>query len=387
MSNPSETVVQVLTPAGRGAIALLRLTGPHALELAGACFRPRRALASLRHAATGRLLYGDWVDDGEVVDDVLVCRVDEAGFEVEVSCHGGPVVVRRVVASLSRRGAVASAGGGTSPVWPASARIERLALDRLPAAKTERAVRFLLAQRSVLPQALDDALRRIREDDNIDASEAVRPLLAQTDAARRLLEGQSVVIAGPANAGKSTLFNALVGREAALVSPHPGTTLDWIEAEIEIDGFPVSLVDTAGFFDAPTALDAEGVRRAEESMLAADLVLLVIDGADPRRQCRLDDLLIRPGGAPVDVVLNKCDTWNATRPLDADARFSRAARISATTGEGLDGLIASLSRRLGAAEFDETAPTVFDSTLAERLRKLEAAPVEALLDEVRRRFF
>ncbi|GIK16583.1 MAG: tRNA modification GTPase MnmE [Planctomycetota bacterium] len=387
MSNASETLVHVLTPAGRGAIALLRLSGPRALELAGACFRPRRASASLRHAATGRLLYGDWVDDGEVVDDVLVCRVDEAGFEVEVSCHGGPVVVRRVVASLTRRGAVASAGGGTSLAWSASTRIERLALDGLCAAKTERAVRFLLAQRSVLPRALDDALRRIREDDDIDASEAIRPLLAQTDAARRLLKGQSVVLAGPANAGKSTLFNALVGREAALTSPHPGTTLDWIEAEIEIAGFPVTLVDTAGFFDAPTALDAEGVRRAEESMLAADLVLLVIDGADPQRLARLDDLSIRLGGAPVEGVLNKCDLGNADHAVDADARLSRAARISATTGVGLDRLIASLSRRLGAAEFDETAPTVFDSTLAERLRELEAAPVQTLLDELRQRFF
>ncbi|MCG3132668.1 MAG: tRNA modification GTPase MnmE [Phycisphaerae bacterium] len=384
MSNPSETLVHVLTPAGRGAIALLRLSGPRALELVGACFRPRRASASLRNAPTGRLLYGDWTDDGEGVDDVLVCRIDEAGFEVEVSCHGGPVVVQRVVASLKRRGAVVSAAVGTWPVWPAFTAIERRSLDRLPDAKTERAVRFLLAQRSVLPRALEDALRRIRDDGA--AIEAIRPLLAQTDAARRLLEGQSVVLAGPANAGKSTLFNALVGREAALTSPHPGTTLDWVEAEIEVAGFPVTLVDTAGFFDAPTALDAEGVRRAEERMRAADLVLLVIDGADPQRHSRLDDLWIRLGGAPVEVALNKCDVWSAVAPVETDARLARAARISATTGAGLDRLIASLSRRLGAAEFDETAPTVFDPTPAERLRELEAAPVEALLDEVRRRF-
>lgn len=386
MSNPSETLVHVLTPAGRGAIALLRLSGPRALELTGACFRPRRASANLHDAATGRLLYGDWVDDGEGVDDVLVCRIDEAGFEVEVSCHGGPVVVRRVVASLTRRGAIPSAGGGTSPAWPASTRIERLALDGLCAAKTERAVRFLLAQRAVLPRALKDALRRIREADDIDAGEAIRPLLAQTDAARRLLEGQSVVLAGPPNAGKSTLFNALVGREAALTSPHPGTTLDWIEAEIEVAGFPVTLVDTAGFFDAPTALDAEGIRRTEERLRAADLVLLVVDGADQRRVAQLDELSVRLGGAPVEVVLNKCDTWNAPRLSDLDVRFEQATKVSAVTGEGLDRLIAVLSRRLGAAQFDETAPTVFDATLAEQMRKPGTAPVEALLDEVRRGF-
>jgi tRNA modification GTPase len=372
MSEPGVTRVFVLTPPGRGAIAVLRLEGPDAAQLAESCFRPRRGASRFSQTSPGTLVYGNWLDGTEVIDDVLACRLDVAGCAVEVCCHGGPRVIERIVRSLVAAGADASVPSGhPSQPWETHNHLDRLILDLVPAAKTRLAVRFLLTQRRLLPEALHTMIGRFRAGDPSAYS-----------AARALLDGVRIVIGGPANAGKSTLFNALVGREAALTSPHPGTTRDWIEAEIDLCGFPTTLVDTAGFHDHPEALDTEAIRRATEQVRRADLVLLVIDGADPQWSQRVTGMIRRLNVAQVLVVLNKADARPTIPSSATTERSDDPPWISARTGEGLNRLVESLLDRAGLSEFNVGMPTAISSELETALRGLAENPSGRLLDEL-----
>jgi tRNA modification GTPase len=161
----------------------------------------------------------------------------------------------------------------------------------------------------------------------------IEEVLAAQGQSERLREGLVVAIAGPPNVGKSTLMNQLARREVAIVSPHAGTTRDVIEVQLDLDGYPVTVIDTAGIRETDDPVEQEGVRRARARAAEADLVLWLADGPGGK--------IHHDGAAPVWRVRNKIDLDVAGRPM-AEAAGEAGFAISARSGDGLPELIAAL---------------------------------------------
>src|SRR6202047_4887041 len=289
------------------AIAVVRVSGPRAgvaLEkLIGRLPEPRKAaLARVRDPASG-----------EIVDEALALWFpaphSETGEDVaELQLHGGPAVIAGILNALGRIEGCrpAEAGEFTRRAFE-NGRLDLTAVEGLadliaaetPAQRRQafRQLKGLIGDRAeawrrTLIEALALVEARIDFSDEADVPEdLVGPALRATRQLRdeiagvlsdgrrgeRLRDGLVVAIAGPPNAGKSTLLNRLARREAAIVSPHPGTTRDVIEVHLDLDGYPVTLLDTAGIRDSAELVEQEGVRRRRRRAAAADLVLWVID--------------------------------------------------------------------------------------------------------------
>ena len=354
----------LLTPPGEGGIGVIRVAGPGAIALVQAMFRGRRPVEFAQ--AGGALLYGHLVNEsGEPLDEVLVAVIDpcaESG-SVEINCHGGIVATGRILAELDARGVrrVPADSVADAALDP----IQREAAALIPAARSTAAVRMLLAQyRGELSRAL-------REIESMPAAEAAaaRDRLRQT--ARlgiALCRPTRVVIAGPPNTGKSTLFNALVGQARAIVTDVPGTTRDYITETIAIDGLPFELVDTAGLRDTDHVIEIEGINRARVQISEADVVLYMLDASAVASDSDevLADVERAHGGRPGCVirVLNKIDLAPAHAPASDVA-------ISALRGDG----IAELERRIihavaGSARYTG-GPMIFTERQLEEMMKDE----------------
>jgi tRNA modification GTPase len=205
--------------------------------------------------------------------------------------------------------------------------------------------------------------------------------LADGRRGERLRDGLVVAIAGPPNAGKSTLFNRLARREAAIVSPHAGTTRDVIEVHLDLDGYPVTLLDTAGIRDSSEPVEQEGVRRARERAGTADLVLWVTDVSAVGRAC--DGVPASLGASAIWRVGNKSDlNADGTELVNNEPRFDYI--ISARDGEGIDALVGSV------AAFAREYFVAAESTIVTRSRHRRAledtvAALERALKEAERR--
>jgi hypothetical protein len=272
----------VATPPGAAGIAIFELYGD-----AESFFRAHvRVEGEL--PAPGRARLARIVDElNETIDDAVVTRVPASDSWSRMPCsrlstHGGPWIVERVRVLLAAAGgeprsraeilSLAVSAGGLDA-------IEAEAYEALVGARTSAAVRFLLRQcsgelsrrlRALIGRLDIDGARGIGE-----IGERLDEILASAEAARRLVDPGRVLIAGPPNSGKSTLFNALCGRRRALVSPRAGTTRDFNTAEIELEGFPIELTDSAGVHGSPDdPVEAEAIRRV--ALRAADLVVLLV---------------------------------------------------------------------------------------------------------------
>lgn len=177
--------------------------------------------------------------------------------------------------------------------------------------------------------------------------ERLRTSLSDTRAAaaegRRLVEGQTVVIAGAPNAGKSSLLNRLAGAEAAIVTEIPGTTRDTLRESLRIEGIPLTVIDTAGLRDTDDPVESEGVRRARSAADNADRILLVVDSTIPD-----ENIPVFGEDVPVDLIRNKIDLSGEPAGMETDETDRNVFRVSATTGAGLDELRKHLHRTLGA---------------------------------------
>ncbi len=362
MITPNISVIAALaTPPGEGGLAIVRLSGDGALEVADRVFRGADALASLP-GYTAR--HGHVVNSaGRVVDEVvaLVFRAPRSytGEEmVEFSCHGGMLVTREVLGSLIDAGARPAAPGEFTRRAFMNGKMDLSqaeAVADLISAQSERGRMHSLEQ-------LEGKLgRRVGDfsEEGIDLVEKrdIRRRLAAVDAALEEMsgtyrqgrierEGLLVVLAGRPNVGKSSLFNALLGQARAIVTPVPGTTRDTIEESIMIDGLLFRLVDTAGLRRATDPVEAEGVDRTRHQVRYADIVLLVEDASGSGEEEEIADALrgLRSSQRLI-VVFNKTDVVpleqiGVRKPADGDITVIGTSAIS---GKGIDQLRRSLA--------------------------------------------
>lgn len=306
---------RLLTPPGPGAIALFEVQGQGAEEFLAGAFAKRVPEA-------GRVSVGELRDaQGEAVDEVVLARAP-SGETFTLSSHGGLGVVAAIRRVLGRAGASEGAPAGAAEGRRCEAEAEAL----LPEARTDLACQVLLLQ---LQGSLRAALEPLIANPE---PRALARLLVTSQLGRRLTQPARVALWGAPNAGKSSLLNALLGRERVLVAALPGTTRDAVEVELSLDGVPVSLVDTAGQRSGAGALEAEGIALAQAEGAEADLCLVVVDGAGGEEAPAAPE--------PRLVVWNKQDLegWRAPPP--------GALSLSVASGAGLGELRAALRRTL-----------------------------------------
>ena len=369
----SDPIVALATPPGRSALALLRLSGTGAFDVAARCLRPFLS-APPRTARRARLVHPA---SGEPLDEVLTaCFPGPRSFTgedlVEVTTHGGLLVPAACVAAFVLAGARPAQPGEFTRRALLNGKLDLLQaeatgdlIDAGSPAQRRRALQHLDRGLSQRLETLRVELLQLEaliaydidfpeEDEGPVEPERVRGawevvrgclanLLATAPEGERLHEGALLVIAGRPNAGKSSLFNALLGRERAIVTEVPGTTRDAIEAAAVIEGFPFRLVDTAGLRASEDRIERLGIEVSRKYLTAADLILFC-DAADEGRGSGNPgerETFLAACTAPVVIVRTKADLLPIPRPP------SPVPAVSAVTGEGLD----ALKRRLAEVAF------------------------------------
>ena len=258
---------------------------------------------------------------------------------MEVHCHGGAAAVQSIVGSLVAVGGKSVA----ADQWVVEQERDRLVADArraLPQARTRRCAAILLDQyRGVLSRAVVAARQSCVQQDHHTACQLLQELLDWSRFGQRLTQPWQIALIGPTNAGKSSLINALLGYQRALVCQQAATTRDILTDITAIDGWPVEVADTAGLRVAESHVESEGIRRARQRAAAADLVLLVRDASQPGEQ-EIAPWLAQLETPPL-MVHNKSDLVNAIPPY-----FPSGIATSALTGAGLVELAQAISQRL-----------------------------------------
>ena len=382
MSHSADTIAAISTPSGPGAIGILRLSGPRAVRIAQACFKPlgRKALADY---PVRFLVYGDLLDSGGQPIDRCLCTYSRGPASytgedtAEFQCHGSPMVLSLGLQALFAQGARQAGPGEFTRRAFLNGRLDltqaeavgdlleansregaRHAAGRLAGALSQRIGEIYSALVDVMahfhavldyPDEDIDPFTREELARTLDAQEgALRKLVASGARGFRLAQGLACPILGRPNAGKSSLLNALAGYDRAIVTDIPGTTRDTVEVSIQVDGLPVRLIDTAGIREGGDPVEQLGVERSWAALASANLILLVWDSSTPftREDRRL--LLECLSGADTILVENKCDL--SAQPLpdlelpEELAEHLHRVPISARTGAGLDQLEAVMAR-------------------------------------------
>jgi tRNA modification GTPase len=401
-----ETIAAISSPAGEGAIALIRVSGPAAIAVADQIYRGKQTPSDFQSHVQH---FGELVDGNRLVDQVMLA-VHRAPHSytgedlVEISCHGGILVTARVLQVCLGAGARAARPGefseraflnGKMDLTQAEAVIDliRAQTDLALRAATEQLQGRLAAEVKAIRDALVDLLAHVEaaidfpeEDIAPHEGERLRSRLAEIHAeidrllgtaahGRILREGVRVVIYGATNAGKSSLLNRLLGYERAIVSPIAGTTRDTIEEVINMRGIPIRLLDTAGVRDSTDELEQAGIARTEKSLESADLILHVVDRSAPRTSVGrwtldVERWTFSSGAAapPEILLLNKSDL-----PEHPDWRDSDALRISCVADGGLAGLEDAILTRIGEGHVQPESAVAINSRHRDCLRRAREA--------------
>lgn len=361
-----DTIAAQATASGEGGIAIVRLSGAHCEEILLRVFRPKAA-----RPLTPRMLTFGHVMDGETVVDEAMAVLFRAPHSytredvAEIHCHGSDALVRRILLLLLRSGARMARPGEFTCRAFLNGRIDLTqaeAVMRMIRAGSDRAMTsairqmeggvsaFVRTARQEIIALLSEIAAAVDFPDEIEEGETAQQVHARCGAIRAHLlaacdaragriedEGLRVVLCGRPNAGKSSLLNALLGGERAIVTDIPGTTRDTLTESLQIDGLKICLTDTAGLRETGDAVERIGVARARKALDEADVRVLVLDGS-----CAIgaEDRAALCGLSPHIVVLSKGDLPPRLAPEDAEDEFPGAKVVSvcAPRGEGLDAL-------------------------------------------------
>lgn len=386
----TETIAAIATPAGRGGVGIVRISGPLAGSIAAgiAGELPSARQAVLRHFRNKA---------GEAIDTGLLLWFPAPGSYTgedvaELQGHGGPVVMNLLLQASVDAGARIAEPGEFSQRAFLNDRIDLTqaeAVADLIDAGSRQAAQAALAsldgEFSSRVHNLVDSVTGIRtwieaaidfSDEDIDflgdetlqemldaATVAMSRLLADAGRGRALRDGLRVVILGKPNVGKSSLLNALAATDAAIVTDTPGTTRDLLNEQIDLDGLRLHVTDTAGLRDSPDAIEQEGVRRARAAAGRAELLLLVVD--DREGMTRIErELLVSQPDLPLLTVYNKCDLSGGSTG-SRETESGPALGLSVKTGAGMPALHSALKEQAGLRE-GEASP------LLARQRHLDA---------------
>lgn len=414
-----DTIAAIATPPGDGGVGIIRISGNKCREITSGLFRA--ASKTFSDFTPYHLHYGHILDaNGVELDDVLCAFMpgpnSYTGEDVvEINCHGGRAVLAAVLQETLKRGArLAERGEFTYRAFmngrmdlsqaeavaemihaptKAAMHLAQVKLSGLLGKKIgdlRTRLEHLRAQLAIAVDFPEDELECLSPDELIATSAEVRQeidsLLAAVDRTRAWREGALVVLAGRVNAGKSSLMNALLGKKRAIVTDQPGTTRDYLEESINLDGLNIRLVDTAGIRQTDDAIEAAGLEMGRELMDQADLILLLADGTMPLTDETLST------AAKLDAhktlaVLNKLDLdefdashGNPLEPLGLDI-----VHISAKTGSDIDALCTRIRERIlkgaGQPDPDELAPNARQAAvLQEAALELQGLEQDAAMD-------
>jgi len=368
-----ETIAAISTAIGEGGIGIVRISGPRAFEIAEKIFKPR-IKKSLFEFKNRTLYLGDIVDSNDEIIDEVLLAIFKAPHTytredmVEINCHGGLVAQKRILALVLDNGARLAEPGEFTKRAFLNGRIDLSqaeAVIDIIRAKTDRAL--AVANRRLTGE-FSEKISRIRSnllnviahiEANIDfpeddipeaepeyisqeinnALKMVEDLLRSAGSGRILREGLSTLILGNTNVGKSSLLNALLQEERAIVTDIPGTTRDIIEEYIDIQGIPIKIIDTAGIRQTTDEVEKIGINRAMKHLQEAELVLLMIDVS---RKLTDDDkrLIELVGDKTTITVINKVDLPVAVDEYEIEKLVPEAkiVKVSALKQEGIDEL-------------------------------------------------
>ncbi|MEK7713065.1 MAG: tRNA uridine-5-carboxymethylaminomethyl(34) synthesis GTPase MnmE [Nitrospirota bacterium] len=375
-----DTIAAISTPAGEGGIGIVRLTGKDSIKIADRLFHSSKG-KTLSDSASHRIIYGFIKDSstGETVDEVLVSIMRSPNTYtrediVEINCHGGMSPLRNVLELAVKHGARLAEPGEFTKRAFLNGRIdlsEAEAVLDLIRAKTDESRRIALEQ---LRGRLSEKILNLREQltkicvfieayidfpeedielasrkEIIESAETIlkelASLLKSYDEGRFFREGLAAAIVGKPNVGKSSLLNALLQKDRAIVTDTPGTTRDTIEEYLNINGLPLRIIDTAGIRESHDMAEKEGVKRSIRAMEDADLVIAVIDGSEPLKDEDIE-VLGKTKGKNTIIVINKSDLISSEEQKSRRAEVnsalssysSRVINISAAKGDGIEEL-------------------------------------------------
>jgi tRNA modification GTPase len=357
-----ETVVSVLTPPGKAALATIAVAGPRAQEAVRAIFCPLRGVALGESPEVGRFWLGR-LGDTQSEEAVLAVRSVEPPL-LELHVHGGHEVIRCVLEHFAARGVI--------PVsWQSM--LERCEVDPLrPTAAnvlahttTTRTAGIALDQYQAAFSAFQRQTEALMATGMYEhARKLVQEVLRYAEIGHHLTTPWRVVIAGAPNVGKSSLVNVLAGYQRSVVAPTPGTTRDVVTAQLAIDGWPVEVVDTAGLRVDGESLERLGIDQARAAAATADLVIWLVD-ASTEPVWPTPPMNVLP---QLRTVVNKVDLppmW------DLDAEGAKLLRISASTGQGVSDLVAAIGSWLVSDPPPAGAAVPFTLELIERLSDVD----------------
>ncbi len=399
MAFENDTITACATPPGLSALALIRISGlqaiPIAEKLSQSPLKPRSPVpVKLHHnqSTLDEVVVTSWPNPKSYTGEDLI----------EISCHGNPLIVESILQAVCSLGARPARPGEFTERAFLNGRIDLTKAEAVLDVIHARSERALLAGQRALAGKLSSRLMADREsllqllarmeawidfpeeDIQPEVGEGFRSeisnllkssasLLATAPLGQRLRSGYRLVLSGPPNAGKSTLLNALLGMDRALVSPIPGTTRDTVEESIVLNGFPVRLIDTAGLRSSTDPIELEGMGRTRAAMDSADLILALIDSSQTNDPCAKDWISYGPKVIPV---LTKGD-------LPSSNSFS-GLTVSAHTGLGLDDLrnkiIQHLKADLHAPGSDEIAVNARHEDALRRVTEALACASASLLN-------
>jgi tRNA modification GTPase len=416
--NLDDTIVAIATPPGRGGIGVVRLSGSEARTIGSALLRLRHELAP------GRALFAELIEPetGERIDEAVItyfARPHSYTHDdvIEISAHGSPVVLRRVVELALERGARMAEPGEFTMRAFLNGRIDltqaeavrdliesqtlyqaKVAAQQLEGALSKRlqpvkkklvelvaimeaGIDFAEDDVSVLPAS--DILERVAE-----IQTPIEQLRASFAYGKMVHDGLTLAIVGRPNVGKSSLFNRLVERDRAIVTATPGTTRDLVTETVALGGIPLRLVDTAGIRLSADEAESIGIRKSWEALSEADLVLVVMDGGVARDQDHDQDkqLLEACKNRRALIAANKCDlAQKSSFSLNGDGHSLEVFRTSALTGEGIDELRSGILKHVSGGSGAEHEAGFLTNIRQQRLVEESLASLTAAVKAVQGR--